>query len=111
MEVFRARRLTGLFAGHIVRPDMFQVISLYIIALLIIAAFMISSGFQIDESIASGVSFLSNSGVIATEYGTNTTIISNFSQSLRFICAFAMLLGRLEFVAIVIILIKMFRKD
>jgi len=86
-------------------------ISLYIIALLIISAFMISSGFQIDESIASGVSFLSNSGVIATEYGKNTTIISNFSQSLRFICAFAMLLGRLEFVAIVIILIKIFRKD
>ncbi len=82
-------------------------ISLYILTLMCITIFMTATNYNLSESIASGVSFLSNAGVIATEYGASTSIISTFSQTLRGICAFAMLLGRLEFVAIIVIVIKL----
>ncbi len=83
-------------------------ISMYMFALMCITIFMTATSYNLSESIASGVSFLSNSGVIAAEYGQPTSIISTFSQTLRGICAFAMLLGRLEFVAIIVIIVKAF---
>ena len=85
-------------------------ISLYMFAMIVITLIMCASNFGIAESIASAVSFLSNAGVIATEYGASKSIIVDFPQTLRAICAFAMLLGRLEFIAIIVILVKFFRK-
>jgi trk system potassium uptake protein TrkH len=84
-------------------------ISIYMASLMFITLFMVANNFEFSESIATGVSFLSNAGSIATEYGQSTSIISTFSQTLRGICAFAMLLGRLEFVAIIVIVMKIFQ--
>ena len=84
-------------------------ISIYMASLMFITLFMVANNFEFSESIATGVSFLSNAGSIATEYGQPSSIISTFSQTLRGICAFSMLLGRLEFVAIIVILMKLFQ--
>lgn len=85
-------------------------VALYVIFSVISIFFICAHGFDLADAIATTVAILGNGGLIATEYGGSSSIISEMSQSIRGLFIFLMILGRLEFIAVLVIIIQFFKR-
>jgi trk system potassium uptake protein len=85
-------------------------VMLYFLFLMFSTLIVTVSGFDLSEAISVSVAILSNGGMIATEYGSSTSIISNMPQYVRGSFTLLMILGRLEFIAVLVIIIQFFKR-
>lgn len=67
-------------------------------------------GFSLSHAIASTVTAISNSGIIVSEYGTSNSILSQYPQFIHGMLGVLMLLGRLEFITVLVIIAKILRR-
>lgn len=132
IKVFRFQVMYSLVKFHFTRianPDIVkkikiddqeitqQIITSVVILFIIYAIFAFISvlcvtafGFSFADAISITISSLSNGGVLASEYGGSTSIIYDMPQFLRGLFAVLMILGRLEFTAVLIIIFQLLRK-
>lgn len=85
-------------------------VMLYFLFLMLSTFIVTANGFGLSEAVSVSVAILSNGGMIATEYGSSTSIISNMAQHVRGLFTLLMILGRLEFIAVLIIIIQFFKR-
>ncbi len=77
-----------------------------VITIFIMTAF----GFTLSDAISTTVTALSNGGIIASEYGTSASILLHFPETIKAILTVNMILGRLEFIAVLVIIAQIFKR-
>ena len=85
--------------------------TLYIVLIMISAGIMIVSGIDITNSMTIAMSLISNVGA-----GLDTNIgpvmsWADLSDSLKWLCSFLMLVGRLEIIAVLVLFTRSFWKE
>ncbi len=83
---------------------------LYIFFLVLSTIVMTGFGFSLTEAITATVAILSNGGMIVSEYGGNVSIITEIPQFVRSIFIVLMILGRLEFIAVLVMIAQLFKR-
>lgn len=85
-------------------------LSLYLF-FTIISTFVITAfGFSVTDALSISVGMLSNAGIIASEYGIPYSMMNETSQTIRAMSTLLMILGRLEFISVLIITMQLLKK-
>lgn len=82
---------------------------LYIVSMTFLLFLLTCNGFDIKNSLSIAAAILGNVGLVATEYGPFTVVIPQFSDWLKCVFSVFMVLGRLEFIAVLIIILQAFK--
>jgi trk system potassium uptake protein TrkH len=83
---------------------------LYMISIVVLLLILTAYKFDVKNSMALIAATLGNTGLIATEYGPFNVLTGQLTSTLKYILSVFMMLGRLEFVAVLIIIIQIFKK-
>lgn len=83
---------------------------LYIVSIIVLLLLLTANGFDIKNAFAIVAAILGNTGLIATEYGPFTIVIPQFGSFLKYVFSVFMVLGRLEFIAVLIIIMQMLKR-
>ena len=85
-------------------------IILYLISIILLLLILTFASFDIKNAMSLIVATLGNAGLIATEYGPFNVLTSQLTPFLKYILSMFMILGRLEFIAVLIIVIQLFKR-